>query len=360
MARRQVAGSGGSGCARFFYYIMPKTYNNIWSQVFDFENLYAAFMAARKGKRDRPDVARFSMRAEERLIEIQNHLIWKSWRPGRCKEFWVRDPKRRLIQAPPFADRILHHALVRVIEPLFERKFIDDSFACRRSKGVHAAVRRVQGFMRAAQRGHGKGCYVLKADIAGYFASVRHDILMAEIARTIIDKDVLWLWDIVLSGYGHDGGVGLPVGALTSQLAANILLNHLDHAAKDDLGLRYYARYMDDFVVILPNKMAARDVMRVLGGEVSCLGLMFNPKTQIFPCQRGIDFCGYRIWPTHILPRKRNIKRARKTFAALRRKYRLGKVDLAAARQQVMSFLAYTKHCNAKTTVKNILKDFVL
>ncbi|MGB4584569.1 MAG: RNA-directed DNA polymerase, partial [Rhodoferax sp.] len=164
----------------------------------------------------------------------------------------------------------------------------------------------------------------------------------------------------IISGYGHDAGVGLPVGALTSQLAANIMLNRLDHIAKDDMGIRFYVRYMDDFVAILPDKASAQKAMRELGEAVNGLALSLNPKTAIHSWQRGIDFCGYRIWPTHILPRKRNIKRARASFRELASLYHHGEVDLEHVRQRVMSFLAYAKHCNAHRTVEGVLGDLVL
>jgi hypothetical protein len=183
---------------------------------------------------------------------------------------------------------------------------------------------------------------------------------MSEVERTISDKDVLWLWRKIISGYGHDAGVGLPVGALTSQLAANIMLNRLDHIAKDDMGIRFYVRYMDDFVAIMPDKASAQKVMLELGEAVNGLALSLNPKTAIHPWQRGIDFCGYRIWPTHILPRKRNIKRARLAFREMAAQYNDGEIDLDFVRQRVMSFIAYSKHCSAHRTVEGVLGDLVL
>jgi len=144
---------------------MPKTYNNLWEQVVIFENLYEAYLEARKGKRYRDEVLLFGSNLEENLINLQNHLLWKSWRPGRFRSFYVYDPKKRLICAPPFQDRVVHHALVRVIDPLFERKFIYDSYACRKGKGTHAAVQRLQSFLRKARRNWDR-TYVLKADIS--------------------------------------------------------------------------------------------------------------------------------------------------------------------------------------------------
>lgn len=336
---------------------MTRTVSGLWSQVINFENIHAAYLQARKGKRFRAEVLRYSLNAEEHLANLQNHLIWKSWQPGPPREFVVLEPKLRAIQAPPFQDRVLHHALVRVIEPIFETRFIADSFACRTGKGTQAAVARVQHFLRLARRRWGDGVYVIKADISKYFASIRHDVLMTEIERAISDADVLWLMRRICSAYGHDDGVGLPVGALTSQLGANVLLNRLDHFAKDDLGLPYYVRYMDDFIVIVQDREEAARMQDLLGGAVNALGLTLNPKTAYHPWQRGVDFAGYRIWPTHILPRKRNIKRATADFRKLAKAYAAGRVGPARVRQRVDAFRAYTKHCNAEKTTKHVLQD---
>lgn len=338
---------------------MPRTHGGLFEQIACFDNLHMAYNEARMGRRASRDVADFSLQAEERLIEIHNHLMWRSWEPGRPREFMVRDPKWRLIQAPPFADRIVHHAMVGVVEPLFERKFIHDSYACRRGKGTLAAVWRVQHFLRVARRNWGDGVYVIHADIKSFFASIRHDVLMAEIRRTIRDPGVLWLWSKVLAAHGDDG-VGLPVGALTSQLGANVLLNRLDHVAKDDMGLRHYVRYMDDFVVICRDKDEARAALDRLGDEVAALGLRLNPKTAIFPWRRGADFCGYRIWPTHLLPRKRNIKRWRAKLKAMAWAYRCGTMRIVEIEPRVKSMLAYCKHGSAACTTASVLSDFVL
>ena len=336
---------------------MARTTSGLWPQIIDFENLHAAYLAARKGKRFRAEVLRYALNAEEHLANLQNHLIWKSWEPSAPREFVVREPKLRAIQAPPFPDRVVHHALVRVIDPLFEKVFIADSFACRVGKGTQACVKRTQHFVRLARQRWGDGVYVVKADISKYFASIRHDVLMTEVQRVVSDPDALWLLRKIIAGYGHEDGVGLPVGALTSQLCANVMLNRLDHFAKDDLGLPFYTRYMDDFVVITPDKASAQQVLALLGEAVNALGLTLNPKTAYHPWQRGIDFAGYRIWPTHILPRKRNIKRARASFKRLAKLYAVGKVTAEAVRQHVNAFTAYTKHCNAKTTTTSVLRE---
>ncbi|TXF11947.1 reverse transcriptase/maturase family protein [Pelomicrobium methylotrophicum] len=332
---------------------------DLYQRIASWGNLVLAYEEARRGKRYAREVLDFSARWEERLIELHEHLLWRSWQPGHPRRFWVRDPKWREITAPPFADRIVHHALVRVVDPLFERRFIFDSYACRRGKGVHAAVRRAQHFLRRAKRRWGDGIYIVHADVKSYFQSIDHQVAMQAIASVTSDPLVLWLWQQILGGYGY-AGVGLPVGALTSQLVANAVLDRVDHAIKDDLGEPFYLRYMDDMVVICRDKAHARTMLERIADECAKLKLRLNPKSRYEPWQRGLDFCGYRIWPTHILPRKRNIRRWRARFKALRAAYAAGHVDLKDVRQMVKSCAAYLKHASAHQVMTGMLKDLVL
>lgn len=338
---------------------MAKSFGNLYDQITDFENLWQAFLAARKGKRYRNEVAQFSARLEENLIGIHNHLLWQTWRPGRAREFRVYEPKWRDIQAPPFADRIVHHALVRVVEPLFERRFIHHSYACRTGRGAQRSVRALQLMLRRSQARH-PAAYVVKGDVSKYFASIQHATLFRSISRTISCRRTLKLWLTIARAYGHDDGVGLPVGALTSQLSANVLLDQFDHAMTDCAGVGRYIRYMDDFVIVCPSKCAARAVLVAAEDELTRLGLRLNPKSCYFPAARGVDFAGYRTWGTHMLPRKRNIKKARANFRRLAERYAEGEIGLAHIQPRVASFLAYTKHCDARETVRGVLSDFTL
>lgn len=338
---------------------MPKTHNKLWAEIINFEALYNAFKSASKGKRFRADVLQFGNNIEENLIDIQNGLIWKEWEPGRWKEFYVCEPKKRLILAPMFRDRVVHHALVQVIEPLFEKKFIYDSYACRKNKGTHAAVNRVQYLIRREKRNSPK-MYVLKCDISKYFPSIHRLTLKSIIRRTIKDRDTLWLVDKIIDRAG-DHSEGLPIGALTSQLFANIYLNELDHFIKDCLGIKNYARYMDDFVIIHHDKSYLQETRN----KIKCfldehLRLQFNPKTQIALCFHGVDFCGYRIWPTHILPRKRIIKKVKRKFKSFKKLYTNKEITLTKIRASVMSFLGYTRYCNAYDSTLSILNGLVL
>lgn len=339
---------------------MPKPVTGVWEAITSFENLVAAYHECRRGKRYTDAALKFSFSVEQKLFELQGALLNKGWSPGASREFMVRDPKPRLIQAPPFADRVVHHALVRVIDPIFERRFIKDSYACRKGKGVHASIDRLQAFLRQRQPREA-AVWVLQADISKYFASINHDRLMAIIGRAVGDKDALWLCRQIIGGYGYDQGVGIPVGALTSQLFANIYLDQLDHWIKDQVGVEHYVRYMDDFLILGESKDELWTFYEALADFLATrLSLRLNRKTNVFPASRGIDFCGYRVWNTHVLPRKRNVKKARRKFHFLASQYHRGLITFEEIRPYVTSFTGYMRHCQSRRTVEAMLDEFVL
>lgn len=340
---------------------MPITHNNLWQQIVTFENLFEGYRAAVHNKRFRDSALNYRQRLEENLINTLNLLTWKQWQPSPYRQFHVFDPKKRLISAPAFKDRVVHHALVRVLEPLFERKFIADSFACRKGKGTHAAKQRAEAFVVAAHKQWGD-YYVLKGDIRAYFHSINRKILAEIIRKTVSDKDTLWLLDKIIAVDGEC--CGIPIGSLTSQLFANIYLNTLDHFVKDDLGVKMYARYMDDFLVVHPDKEYLQKLLKAIDAFITDrLHLTLNPKTTIYKSGNStchaVDFCGYRIWPEYTKPRKRTVKAARKRFKHLAGLYRLGQVGLDRVRASVMSFLGYMKHCNGSLTLESTLSRAV-
>lgn len=342
---------------------MAKTLKDIWQRIISFENLVAAWEEAKRGKRFHLPVLKFGSSVEENLFGIQGELLHRTWKPGPWREFFVSEPKMRLIQAPPFADRIVHHALVRVINPAFEKRFIHDSYACRKGRGTLAAGKRLTHFLRcAAMRAtrERRRVYVLKADISKYFPNINHDILMSVLARTVSDEGALWLMERIVRENGFED-CGLPIGALTSQLFANAYLDVLDHYVKDELGVRWYVRYMDDFVIVDTDKRRLQEILTKVEAVLwERLRLRLNPKTAVFPASHGTDFAGYRHWTTFRLPRKRNIRRARRKFRLLRRLYAEGEVDVPFVRARVMSFLGYTRHCKARRTVDSALSELVL
>ncbi|MCF7948440.1 MAG: reverse transcriptase/maturase family protein [Spirochaetia bacterium] len=330
---------------------MPKTYNNLFQSIVSWENLLAAYHEARSGKRYRGQVLSFSEHIEENLIQIQNELIWRMWKPLDPRHFVVREPKVRPISAPVFYDRVVHHALVRIIEPLFERKFINRSCACRVGKGTGFVLREVKQMVRSRSNSFPKNKYVLKADIKSYFPSIAHDVLKTQYRRTIRCRNTLWLMDTIVDS-GMIGNRGLPIGYLTSQLYANIYLDQLDHFITDELGIGQYIRYMDDFLIFSDDKDWLKHIRDVIEEYLnSVLLLDLNPKTQVIPISHGVDYCGYRIFRDKVFPRKRNVKRAKRRLKKLARR----PVNMEQYKATLMSFLGYMKHCNGYQTTCSVL-----
>ena len=334
---------------------MPITYNNLYHQIISFENLYLAYLDAATGRKIKPEVLEFSDHAEEKIMRIHRQLATRSWKPGKYRQFLShQEVKRRVIDAPDFADRVVHMAIYRVLSPLFDSKFIYDSYACRAGKGSTKAVARVRDFLRRAKRQYEK-VYVLQCDIAKFYPSIYKPYLMEKMARTIRDKDVLELLETIYYDFnGEERGV--PIGAATSQLAANVVLDTLDHFCKECMMVKYYVRYMDDVIILGDSKDLLHNYLRDIEWLVSgVLKLRLNPKTRIYPASRGVDFAGYRTWATHIKPRKRNVKAAKIRFKDLSWKYKHGKVTLDDVKPRVVSFLGYMSHCNGyKTTVSTL------
>ncbi|WPZ18931.1 reverse transcriptase domain-containing protein [Geobacillus subterraneus] len=352
-----------------------KRLGHLYERIVDYENLYNAYLNARKNKRFRGDVLEFSHNLEENLIQIQNELIYKTYKVGRYREFYVYDPKKRLVMALPFKDRVVQWAIYRVLEPVFDRQFIYDSYACRKGKGVQKAADRLQYWLRKLDRGR-KNPYYLKLDISKYFYRIDHDVLMGILRRKVKDQDVLWLLEKIVRSedtkFGiplgdHDfeqeriDGVGMPIGNLTSQLFANLYLNELDQYAKHELHLHYYIRYMDDVIVLHESKQELRKVLEEIDIFLrSELRLQLNNKTAIRPIRQGIEFVGYRIWPTHRKLKKKTAKKMKRRLKYLKRAYARGEVDADEIRSTLMSYLGLMKHANCHRLRQKILRGLTL
>ena len=356
------------GPGPFFGENMAKRAKNIWPQVVDFNNLLEAFRMVRKGKRDRTSVAKLYFNLDDRLFDLRDSLTSHSWHPGKWREFVVNEVKPRFIQAPAAEDRIVHWALMLQAAWFFERRFIYDSYACRVGKGAHRASKRTTQYLREATRLWGNP-YVIKGDISKYFPSIDQAILMETITDIIADRDVLWLFDLIIRAEQYQTaanvikpayGAGICIGALTSQWLANLYFDPIDHFIKETLGVKFYLRYMDDFVVIGPTKAWCHMALDTIEKRVNLRKLRLNPKTDIYPASHGIDFVGYRHWTDHTLPRKRTVKRARRLFAEIQRLYEMGEVDISYITPRVASFTGYMQHCDGYQTLDKILDRFVL
>jgi RNA-directed DNA polymerase len=346
--------------------MMAKTYNHLFEQVYDFEALHAAYLRARAGKRDRIEVQRFEQDLEGNLIQLQNELIWGCYQTGDYRSFAIFEPKPRQVAALPFRDRVVQHALVAVLEPIWERRFIADSYACRPGRGTHRGADRAQAMLRQVKREQGR-VYVLKADIASYFRSIDHGILKVLVRRRVACRRTLALFDAIVDSasslHPDTPGIGLPIGNLTSQLAANIYLHELDEFVNHGLRERHYARYMDDFIVVHHDKQHLHRVReRIEAFLAQRLRLRTNAKTQVFPVHglrgRALDFLGYRIWPTHRKLRRSSVTRITRTLKRLQRLYAEHLVGRERVMQSVNSWLAHARHADARGLVRAVLGQF--
>lgn len=324
---------------------MAKTYKNLYHKIYDFQNLYEAYIKARKNKRYRREVIFFSMNLEENLISIQNDLIWESYHTGEYRQFYVHDPKTRLVLALPFKDRVVQHAIVNIIEPVFEKTFIFDSYACRLGKGTHAGADRLTKFLTETARKWRK-TYCLKADIKKFFYSIDHQALKDVIRRKIACPQTMRLLEGIVDSSGEQ--VGIPIGNLTSQLFANIYLNELDYFIKHTFRCHYYIRYMDDFVILHDNKQELHRIKREVEDFLrDKLRLELNSKTQVFPASQGINFLGYRIWRTHRKVRNSSKRRIKRKLKAYQRKYAAGQMSIERIKATIISWLGHVKHANS-------------
>lgn len=299
----------------------------LFDRVCDFENLALAARRAQAGKRYRPDVLRFNVRLEDNLHALRRELLKGSWRPSGHRHFKILEPKERWISAAPYRDRVVHHAVCNIVEPVFDRRFIFDSWANRAGKGSHRAVLRYQEFA-------GRARYALKMDVRKYFPSMDHAILKGQIRRVFKDPRLLAILDVIIdegespepaAAYfpGDDlftpfeRGRGLPIGNLTSQLFANVYLDGFDHWIKEELRVALYLRFVDDFVLLDDSKETLLDLKEQVRVRLESLRLRLHPrKCVVRRTDEGVPFLGYVVWPDRIRVRGETVRRFRRRLRA--------------------------------------------
>ena len=332
-----------------------KRQGGLFDSICAFDNLLAAAARARRGKRDRQDVAAFHHDLESNLLRLQEELLEGRYRPGAYRAFHIRDPKPRLISAAPYRDRVVHHALCRVIEPLFEHSFIFDSYANRRGKGTHKALDRCTEYARRYR-------YVLKCDIQKYFPSIDHTLLKAHLARRIRCPRTLALLGVILDSSNpqehalcyfpgdslftpHERRRGLPIGNLTSQLFGNVYMDGFDHWMKEVAGCRAYIRFVDDFLVFGDDKTALAGLLPRIQRRLNGLRLRLHPKKcQVAPVARGVEFLGWQVFPERRRLRRATGVRMQRRLRELAGSYGDGRVSLERVRASVMSCIGHLKH----------------
>ena len=336
--------------------IAMKRVGHLWPRMISFPSLARAAERARRLKRSREDVQHFEFDLERNLWQLHDELSAKSYRSGPYHTFTIFEPKRRLISAAPYRDRVVHHALTATLERIFEPTFVDDSFACRKFKGTHAAVDRAQHYARRFR-------YVLKADIRAFFPSIDHAILTNLIGRKIKDPEVMWLTrtiidaadapDLLMEWFPGDDLFtpterrrGLPIGNQTSQFFANVYLNPLDHFVREQLGAGGYLRYVDDFLMFDNDKQRlARwrdDIRRYLQR------LRLHPrKSEVFPVAEGVRFLGYRVFPWRRTVAKENVRRFRRRVRRMQAEYANGRLSVDEIRTRLVSWLGHARQGSA-------------
>ena len=336
-----------------------KTFKHLYPRIYDFENLHLAFRKARRGKRSRPDVAAFEMNLELELPRLQDELASETYCPSPYRHFTLYEGKPRRISAAPFPDRVVHHALCNAIEPIWEARFIHDSYACRKGKGTHAALDRATHFARRYR-------YLLQGDVVQFFPSVDHAILFNMLARHVACPPTLRLIEsIIASGTGiHDAAYemqwfpgddllaaarprGLPIGNQTSQFWANVYLHELDRFVKQSLHCPAYLRYCDDFLLFADDKPTLHQWRRQIEAFLVSLRLKLHAhKTTVYPVSNGIPFLGFRVYPAHRRLQRSNGLRFQRRFKKLLRHHQTGATNTAKMNASVQGWVAHAVHAD--------------
>lgn len=299
----------------------------------------------------------------ENIFTLHEELLCKTYKHGGYTAFKVNDPKPRDIHKAKVRDRLLHHAIYRIMYPYFDRKFIFDSYSCRIDKGTHRAVNRFREFARIVSKNNTRTAWVLKCDIRKFFANIDHQILKEILAHYIGDSDVLWLLNQIIDSFDSGIGVGLPLGNLTSQLLVNNYMNVFDQFAKRELKAKYYIRYADDFIILSEN-ISELDVLLLKISQFlkQELKLQLHPKkVSIQTFASGVDFLGYVIFPDHIILRTKTKQRMMRKIKENYRLYKNGEITQENFKQFLQSYLGILKHCRShqlKLDIIQLIKNY--
>ena len=337
--------------------------NNVYSKVISKENLYRAAYMASRGRRYKDAAADFNFFLEQEIDCLEKELSSKTYCHGKYRTFTIYEPKERKIAAAPFRDRVVHHAVHGILEPLIDKEFIYDSYACRKGKGTHKAVGRAQSFFKLNE-------FCFHGDIRKYFPSIDHDILKDILRRKIEDEDLLWLLDGIIdsavslthcSPLPNSCAKALPLGNLTSQFFANLYLNELDYFVKVDLREKHYLRYMDDFLVFGNSKGKLQEIknkVRMFLEKMLNLDL-HEGKSQIYKTRSGVKFLGFRMFKNY---RKlasnnvRNLKKRLKRFDYLLSK---GKIEEGEIKDSIRCWVAHSKYADTKALRLRMRQDLI-
>lgn len=321
-----------------------------FEDIIGVENLFAAWREFAVGKVKKRDVQKFSLRLTDNIIQLHESLSSGEYAHGEYKSFSISDPKPRSIHKAMVRDRVLHHALYRVLYPLFDRTFIADSYSCRVNKGTHKAMSRFKVFAGQVSRNNMRTCWVLKCDIRKFFASIDHAVLLDTLSKYIPDLRTMLLLENIVDSFSTTIGVGLPLGNLTSQLFCNVYMNEFDQLVKHRLKAKHYIRYADDFVFLSENRGSLEELLPKVSEFLKMrLKLLLHPdKVYVKTFGSGIDFLGWVHFPKHRIPRTVTRKRVMRRIA------------VHPTEQTLQSYLGLLKHGNAYQLRQEVMNMYGL
>lgn len=324
-----------------------KRAGNLMERIADPDNLRLAFCKAAKGKEGKLEVQRFRLHLDKNLSALRNGLLDGTVELGRYHYFTIYDPKQRLICAASFPERVLHHAIMNVCHPYFERNFIFDTYATRIGKGSYAALNR-------AMNGLSHFDYVAKMDVRKYFDNISHNILKQKLRRIFKDKKLLSILDRIIDSYHTRQGYGVPIGNLTSQYFANFYLSEIDHYAKEELKVPVFIRYMDDILLMSNDKEQLKAWVNSIAQKALTLDLQFKPST-IFAADAGCSFLGYRISRHKIVLNSRSRRRLISKWHHYDNMFKLSKMSESDYESHIVPLLAFANHAYTKQLRTSII-----
>ena len=329
------------------------------------EHLFAAWDIFKSDKRNKIDVMDFEQKVEQHIFQLHRDLRDKTYKHGPYTGFFITDPKRRHIHKATVRDRVLHHGIFKTLNPIFEPGFIADSFSCRIGKGTHKGVERLAHMLRAVSRNGTRECYALKCDVRKFFDSIDHEILLEILARRIKDPEVMWLMREIIGSFESGRrdlfhARGVPIGNLTSQLFANVYMNDFDQFVKQELRVKHYVRYTDDFVIVANNRTELEKLIAPIDQFLSeRLRLSLHPdKIQLVKYRKGVDFLGYVQFTHHRLMREQSKQRLLRKLKHAEAQYRRGEFDESRMNATLQSYLGVLKHADAYQLSENLRNQF--
>lgn len=343
-----------------------KVRHSIYPKLITKENIFRGYKEFLIGKKKKKDVILYDSLKEDNLNKLEEKLVNKTYLPGKYTQFYVRDPKTRIIHKASVEDRVVHHIVSTFLEQLFEPTFIYHSYACRKNKGTHKGVIALQKMAIKESRNNTRACWVLKCDISKFFASINHKILIEILSRRIEDVNFLNLLEKIINSFYSDKTIdlnikkGIPIGNLTSQLLSNVYLNKLDQFVKHKLKVKYYLRYADDFVFISSDRQYLLDLVIEIK-EFLCneLDLELHPnKIVLRKFTSGVDFLGYIIFPKYILPRTKTKRRLLKKIKRKVKQFKNGEITKESLNQTIQSYYGFLIHANTykfKMELQNLI-----